>query len=637
MDATLTRLTHLVAGKDMRLASASAVILAELAPRDPAVTSALKEALEKSDGTLRSFVIDALGRIGTPQAADALVPCIQAGGPVSEEALRAVAHAGAGALKPLAKMLPKAPPDLQPKLAEAIVRTGERQGFAAVVEELREPETARAIREGVRHAISGLDEKARGALLAQLTRALGAATFVKNESAAVAALEMVGDLRDADALQLLLKHTGKDATPRARGAALRSIGMLRLDADKRGRLAGKLLPLLHETDFSHTVEPTLRALDGADIGGEHRRALEKLVASTFPEVREFAMRALAVHATPRTLAELIKCLDDPDRTVREDAAQALARAPNAAVPLSEKLAAVDDGEASRTIANVLREMADGIPDRVVTRLAQAYVELAAGAKRKAKAGESEDDLRRNADARRGALLLVLRAAGKSTLASEALKEARALRTKGEPQRALSLLRSVAGVEGWNEEHRVEQALAGLAVTPLDLSRTARAADPNLRLLEEAVSGSAFRPKELARQVLKDRTLSRRIQYYVGHHFAERMQSGREFGREILVALAKNARSEEGKQAKQKLAVEGLLKGAPAKKRGILEERAEVLMAAADLAAKSRAEEDLKEQRRQARERCAQKNAFRQPAKRVRWKTVETKPKKKSAQKNAKKR
>lgn len=282
-------------------------------------------------------------------------------------------------------------------------------------------------------------------------------------------------------------------------------------------------------------------------------------------------------------------------------------------------------------------MADAIPDRIVERLAQAYVELAVGGKRKPKAGESEDEVRRNADARRGALLLVLRATGKPTLAAEALKDARKLRAKGEPQRALGLLRSAAGVEGWNEQHRVEQALAGLAVTPLDLSRTARAADPNLRLIEEAVSGAAFKPKALAREIVNDPTLSRRIQYYIGHHFAERMQSGREFGREILVALAKNARSEEGKQAKQKLEVEGLLKGASAKKRGILEERAQVLMAAADLAAKARAEEDLREQRRQARERRAQKNASKQPAKRLRWKTVATKPKRKAALKKAKKR
>jgi len=602
MDETLARLAGFVKRPDTHLACAAAVVLAELAPREAAITEALASALAKPDAARRPFLIEALGRIGTPQAAEVLMPFIRAGGPPGDEALRAVAHAGAGALKPLVALLKDASPQMRTKLAEAIARAGEGQGFAALFAELRagDERAVQGVAEGARRALPGLNEKGREALLKQILKALETQAFVEHEPACLAALELAGALGDAEALRLLMHHATRPVSPVARRAALRAVGKLNLTPEKRASLAGRLLPLLLETDYAHSAEPALTALQGAALISEHRVALQKLVSSPHGPVREFAMKALAHLGSTRGLADLLACLDDSDPGVVADALEALARAPGAAAPLAERLLKQHDGEGSRRLARALTAHAADVPGKIRGALARAYVELATG---NAQPGDQ-----RSQDERRSALLSVLRAAGTAEAAELALKEANRLRAAGEPLKALALLKSISGITGWGDQHRLEQALAGLTATPLNLTRAARVNDPHLRLLEEAVGSGRMDPKRLAKDLLTDEALSRNAVYYIGHHFAEKVLAEREFGRQILTSLAANPRTEEGRQAKEKLILEGLVK-APAKaKAGLLEERGKALMAAADMAAQAREEEERKEKERLAREKRAAKRA-----------------------------
>lgn len=598
MDSTLERLTVFVRGRDTRVACAAAVLLAEMAPQDPAVARALAEALPKAEGVLRPFVIEALGRIGTPQAAEALVPLIAAGGPPADEALRAVAHAGAGALKPLIRLLGPAPRELLAKLAEAIARTGEAQGFAALLERLQgagDFAPARALREGMHNALGALHEKSRDALLRQLLKALETKKFCAAEPALVMALELTGDLRDPDALKILMEHALKPSTPRVRRAALLAVGRLELTPPQRGKLGARLLPFLSEADFDYAVEPAIAALREAELGAEHRSALQKLMGLSRPEVREFAMQKLAAAGGSRTLKDLFALLEDGDPRVREDAAQALAKAPQAAGPLAERLRDTRNGEASRLAARVLTARASEIPPRMADELAKAYVALAVGKEKQT--GAPDEASRLEAETRRAALLQVCRATGSTALAEAALKEARKLRVDGDPQRALGLLRNLGGLPGWSDEHRLEQALSGLAPGAHDLTRGMRNHDPHLRVFQQVFGGGRFKPKALARDILRDKALSRKTVYYLGHHFAEGMGEEREFAREVLEGLAAT-RGDEGRQAREKLVLEGLAEKKGAKNSGILEERAKVLMAAADLAAETAADEAKLERQRQ---------------------------------------
>jgi hypothetical protein len=210
-------------------------------------------------------------------------------------------------------------------------------------------------------------------------------------------------------------------------------------------------------------------------------------------------------------------------------------------------------------------------------LADAYVSLAPGEGRK-----QDADGIRAAEEKRRAILSVFRASSSPALAERVYEKASKLRGKDEPQRAHDLLKSIQGVNGWGDEHRIEMALSGLAYAPKDLARSMRVNDPHLRAIEDVVISGRRQPKELARTLLRDSSIPKKTVYYIGFHFVERMQTERQFGQHILETLAEG-RSDEGRLAKEKLVIEGLLKikGANA---GILEERAKVMLAPAEIAA-----------------------------------------------------
>jgi hypothetical protein len=588
LDETLGKLTAFVGARDSHLACAAAVVLAELAPRDPAIVRQLAAAVQNADAARRPFIIEALGRIGTAEAAASLVPLIKVEGPARDLALRALAHTASAALKPLLKLVGSVPPDLLERIAECAARTGEQAAFTGLFAGLAnaDVETCRAIRRGIRAAMSVFDGRAKENLRKQLEHAFASKPLTQHHPSLIALMKIAGDLGDTAFQSELLKRATDGFPPHVRRSALQSLAVLRLTPEQRARLAPRLLPLLAEHDLVNLAEPALEVLRPAPLGSEFHGQLRKLMNSTSARIREFAMQSLASHGTSRTLQELIECLDNPDRTVREGALNALAQSPAAAAPLCERLLELDGGDAALETARALAHQASKVPPRLMEKLAARYVALAAGDNHRKnddpQAAQRADELRR-------AILQVFRAANSPALVEAVSARARKLRQDDDALRAHDLLKSVSDLNGWNDSYRVELVLAGLSAGPKDLARAARAADPNLRVLEDLLANGRLQAKDLARLVLKDPTLNRRVVYYLGFHFVERVGEERRFGQTLLEDLA-DGRSAEAKQAKEKLAIEGLVKvrGAQA---GILEERAKVLMAAADMAAAERAREE----------------------------------------------
>lgn len=605
MDDTVTRLGSFAAARDSRLACAAAVVLAELAPRDPAIVRQLVAGLDNADTLRRPFIIEALGRIGTAEAAAALVPLIKAEGPTSEMALRAIAHTASAALKPLLRLVGNVPPSLLERIAECAARTGETAAFSGLCAGLADAsvEACRAIRNGLRTAMSGFDAQAKERLRKQLEQSFEDKALTGHQPALIALLKIAGDLGDVGFQPELLRCTQPANAPQVRRAALQAIGLLHLSGEQRARLAGRLLPLLFDMDLVNLAEPALDALRNCELGGEHQSQLRKLLQSPSARIREFAMRSLAAQGTARTLQELIGCLDSPDRSVRDEALSALSRAPAAALPLCERLLELDGGEAAAETARALAPLAGKVPGRLLTALANQYVALLSGhGARKA----ADPDAVRKAEEKRRAILTVFRGSSASELVEAACARARKLRLDDAAPQAYDLMKGVAGLHGWNDDCRVELAFAGLTFGAKDMARAARAEDQNLRVLEELLSTGRKAAQGLARTAIKDPALDRKTLYYLGFHFVERLQNERTFGQVLLEHLAES-RSEEGRQAKEKLALEGIakLRGAKA---GILEERAKVLNAAATMAAVERAREEQTRKAAARRSRAASKSA-----------------------------
>jgi hypothetical protein len=257
--------------------------------------------------------------------------------------------------------------------------------------------------------------------------------------------------------------------------------------------------------------------------------------------------------------------------IREEALSALSHSASAALVLGERLLEIKNAEAIHELARAIIPQASQLSPKLLERMSETYAALCIAERLK------ETEAQRASEERRKVLLSVLRAAHATILAKIVLVAAGKLRKKNEHRKAFELLRSVAGVSGWSDEHRLEMALAGLSFSPKDLGRTARNADFNLHALQEIFFGGRTPVKDVFNAVWKDTSLNRRTQYYIGFHFVERMQTEREFGHFVLEQLAES-RSDEGKLARDKLIIEGLLqvKNGQIGKMGILEERAKVM-------------------------------------------------------------
>jgi HEAT repeat protein len=577
----LAKLGAFTACKDSRLACAAAVILAELAPHDPSLVQQLVDALSVADALRRPFIIEALGRIGTPEAAAALVPLIKSEGPASEQALRAIAHTASAALKPLLKLVGTVPPALLERIAECAARTGETAAFQGLIGALlnADVDTCRAVRHGLRIAMSTFSDSAKANLRKQLEHGFKEKALIEHAPSLIALVKIAGDLGDISLQHYILDRIETDEPLAVRRAALQALATLHYSGEQRAKLAPKLLPILSESDLVNLAEPALEALRSAHLGGEHQAPLRKLLSSQSSRIREFAMQVLASQATTRTMNELLACLDSTDRSVREEALGALSRAPSAAGALCQRLIEMEGGEAATETAKALAPQAAKAPPRALQSLAHTYVALAApNGPRKPSDAESI----RRSDEKRRAILNVFRAGNTPELSEALLERARELRKHDSPMQAYQLLKEGSGLNGWTDEHRIEMALAGLSAGPKELGRSARSSDQNLRLLEDVLGSGRVEPKVLARRITRDESLSRKTIHYIGFHFVERMSGDRQFGQLLLEHLAEG-RSEEAGQAKEKLVIEGLLKLKGAEV-GILEQRAKVMLAASDLIA-----------------------------------------------------
>lgn len=590
MDDVLIKLGGFVSSSDSRVACAAAVILAELAPRNSSIVKELIRGLDHPDPVRRQFIIEALGRIGTADSAAALVPLIKAGGQSSELALRAIAHTASTALKPLLRLIGSVPPALLERIAECVGRTGEAVAFSSLLDHLNnaDVDVCRAVRGGLRTAMSIFDDRAKESLRKQLEKAFQDKALASQQPALIALLKIAGDLGHVGLQKFLFDRIDNDEPAHVRRAALQAIARLHYTGDQRARQAGRLLPLMLEPDLVNIAETALEATRSASatiLGAEQAPVLRKLLNSQSSRIREFAMQTLATQSSSRTLHELIACLDNPDRAIREEALSALSRAPSAAAALAERLLEVKAPESIQEVARALQGQSSQIPTRLLAQMAEVYVNIFAAQRPK------DHENQRAVDERRRALLSIFRAAHSPLLAAAALGQAIKLRKKGEDQKAFELLRSASGVQGWSDEHRFELALAGLAYSPKDMARMSRNADPNLQALQEVFFGGRKSVKDVVKALTKDAALNRRAVYYVGFHFVERMQNEREFGKLLLEQLAES-RSEEGKLAREKLIIEGLaqVKGGKA---GILEERAKVLLVAEDMVSAERAREERK--------------------------------------------
>ena len=299
---------------------------------------ALIESLEDEDPGVRLAVIEALGAIGHPASAEALVSALANPGksdknaePQCEALAKAIMSVGVPAVKPLIQALASGEKEA-------------RRWAAAALGMIRDPEATGPLIERLEDSRSEV-RKAAAAALGEIGDSRAAAPLIKalanrDMETRRAAADALGSLMSEESVDALARVVGDPAEPVQIGAieALAKIGGLRAAACLRSAMSGSrrtvceaaeaALKKMHfsPADAEERAELAVIRGDFEAAFREGEAAVPALIGALEfkdPQMRVQAADVLAKLRSPDSVQPLLEALKDHHASVQQSAAKAL--------------------------------------------------------------------------------------------------------------------------------------------------------------------------------------------------------------------------------------------------------------------------------------------------------------------------
>jgi HEAT repeat protein len=538
-DATSKRLWQLLeSGNPPAVRCAALLVVGEIGDREPKLEAVLCGALEDPDASVRTQAIATVGQLQLHQALPALLARVREGGEESVAAAQAAARLGAKATHALQELMGSVAPGLRRRIASALATGDTASAETAAVDVLldSDPNVVDAASRSLLGRIPTLERNHRRRLadhaIEVLARKMGPPLSATSQAAVVRLLAALEDPRGEPVYWSLLEQP---SPPELRAAALQALGTSPAKiARERVR---RLVACATDADF-RVAAPALMILKG--IVPKDGALPDWLPLFDAPDAapRRFAIEKLADRDRPEIAEALLRQLEHPEGSLRDEALKALTQLKHGPQALVRALKEAESADRSWALARVqapfVREYRAELRKTLFTHACE-YL-------------EKED---RRADA----FLFLLREADPRALRDQLADRATALRKKRRYVVALTYLRLLARDPACGEALRQELAACGLKVSDKDVAADARASDPCLHQFAALVHRHALEPIDF---VSKARWLDADDLFYLGFHFVEGTGAEKEFGGQILNLLLKRfPRSKVAKDAKNKLRRQGV--------------------------------------------------------------------------------
>jgi len=521
---------------------AAAVVLGALAPKEKAVVAALAGCLDRTENLpLALAAARALGRIGGPQALNALLPLLTADGELRETGALALAGCGKAAFAAVVRELETADFASRNVICRILARMHTPDALNALLAFFLDPnfEVVKMAGRAIRSEIPSMSPAERKAA-ARTTLAFLRSRAVRDSRAATnSTLIVLGSLADPGAVPALLDYTGPERFRSTRRHALGAVRRtLLLAGSVSTRVVETVFPYLDDPDFESVVEPSLAILDKADLPAAFDRELTRLTGARYPQVRQFAVRKLAGRETKASAQALLQVLDGKDEDLRRSAVRALKHSPRGPGLLLPRLLAEKDPDRAWSLVHLMKPNAASL----------------APAQRKALEKDALKLLDKG-DRRAEALLHLYRHTDEDTYCRTFLARARKAKTARRYAEAERDLRIISHTPHFDDEARFLLGLMALLAAGKDPSPTAsrRALD----LFRHLGESTAFDLEARLRR--ESRTLGPDGLFAIGFGLVEGRGPTRSLGVKLLRKQVKQApRTKLGRKAKAKLETEGLL-------------------------------------------------------------------------------
>ncbi len=541
MSQLTTKLLRLLSAGTLEQRTAAAIVVGELAPKHASVVKHLTEAAEGSERALRLKAIEALGKIGSTAARDALYPLLDKPEETREAAARALAAIGNAVVPTIKQTFPTASLAKRRTLLRvlALVRTDDAISF--LVHVLEEPTSgvSRDVVRIVKDETTTLDDDARAELSKQFRAPLRRKTFVENRVAVDSILDVLTHLRDPASARTFLDFSGPEHPADLRRTALTGLRWTLPGYRHRAAAVTKLLSFLEEDDFPNVVSPALEALVAMTMPKSAGKQLIQLAESRHPLVRKFALTKMSEVGDDAVTGALVDALGDSDPMIRQLAARSIQAQSGAWKVIVAELGKGRDVEHAWRMVRAVKAGASKVDPDAMTGVAKTAIGKL----------ESGDE---NAEPMLHLVQTLTPEVHFETLHKRALYWKR----KGSFDVAERLLAQLT-----TNEHQTDAARFDLAVVSL---RSAKAPAGSITRDNDtplAIVRSLVREKEFPvykKLMAEGDVLELNDLYYLGFHLIEGNEAERDMGEQLLRHIVERSpRSKIGRAAKSKLRIEGL--------------------------------------------------------------------------------
>lgn len=540
-DATTKKLLRLLqADQPENVRCAAALVLGEVGARDAELSEAVCEALDDPSSALRVQLLEVAGKLRVEPALPRILVRVVEGGVEGEAAALAAARLGAKGTRALQELMPKVAPGLRRRIASALAAAGTAPAETAAVDALldNDPGVVDSAASSLSAEIPKLTKAHRQSLANHLLELLRQSKKSRLPLASeTAILRLLSALEDPRAEAVFWDRSQPPHPPQLRAAALQALGKYP-GAPSKEQLQ-RLFTCAADRDF-RVAAPALMMLKAVAVTPKTAPDWLPLFDAPDVAVRKLAIEKIGDHDTTAVADALLKQLSHPDRSLRDEAVNRLAKLDQGRKSLAEAVLKADTADTAWNLA------------RAQTALVRDY-SPALKKQLLAKACSYLDDGDRRADA----LLHLLREADAHELRDRLEERALALRKKKNYDGALTYLKLLGRDPACGAAVRLELAGCGLKVSSQDLSAEARSTEPCLPQFAGLIHSH---PVELLDFVKKAKWLDPEDLFYIGFHFAEqeRDKQERTFGGEALKQVVKRSpRSKLAKDARAKLGSAGL--------------------------------------------------------------------------------
>ncbi len=540
-DSTLNKIIELIAAPDTppELRRAALRVAGTVgSAKERALVKALMNTLESNDGELRALAVEALGQLRVEEVLPHLETLVRHGGAELEAAVRAASQLGTRGARLMGKLMEQVLPSLRARMADVLARAGTGNALVVTAQGLldADPKIVDATARSLAAEVPSYNPSQRSALAKFLNDSLGGKDHALSARSEAAVLRLLGALHDPKSEEIFWARLAPGAAPEVKAAALQALGA-KAEPSTDARLQ-RLLACAAETEFQ-IVATALMILRNVPVNPKQTRPWLKLLEAPDVATRRFAVEKVRAIDKADVAQALAAQMSHPDRTLRQEALDALRSLAAGRVALVDRLLETTNPDETWFLARALAPTAGELAQAQRARLfdqALAY---------------------QDADDRRAApLWFLLREAGPAWVRDQLEQQAEGLRKKKKYAEGMQYYRLLAQDPACSEDIRFDLAATGLKLSNHDLSPEHRNSDPTLNQFARLLQNPAF---DVLGRLTRAKWLDADDLFYLGFHFAEQSHRAREFGRQILEMVVKRSpQSEVGKQAKRKLKSEALV-------------------------------------------------------------------------------